>query len=95
MMHFRNIVGLMLPWLLRVHAQSLQCASLAGGCDGGAVHESALKSAIARFETSKIYGGRRDTFSSSLVEGALAEIAYSCHDGSIPPALAGSSVQSL
>src|SRR2546421_9847019 len=97
MMHFHHIVFLILPTLLRLNAQKLQCASLAGGCDRGGTHESTLRSAIARFEVGRIYGGGDVPilFSSSLDAETLAQISYSCSDGSVPPALVGSSVRSL
>ena len=77
-------------------AQILQCATFVDGCDAGSAYEAAVTAAIARFDTTKVYGGRLDTFASSLSSGALASVSYSCLDTSaVPPLLAGSSVQSL
>lgn len=99
MMHFHNVVFLILPILLQLNAQTIQCNSLAGGCDNGTAHNAALRSAIANFEIGKVYGGGDVPilFSSSLdVDGtSLAQISYSCLDGSVPPTLAGSSIQSM
>lgn len=77
------------------NAQKVTCTSLAGGCDGGTAHQSAVESAIARFEVDMLYGGDAPiVFSSALDTDSLAGISYTCLDGSNPPQLNGSAIQS-
>jgi hypothetical protein len=81
----------------KVTAQLLsdvRCASLPGGCDSGNTFEPALYKAIQRFEGNKLYGGGKEpiVFASALVDGALAQVSYSCIDGSIPPKMDGASI---
>lgn len=76
-------------------AQELHCASIADGCRAGVTHDSAIKSALARFSIDQTYGGGKDpiVFSSFLNGDSLAQIAYSCRDGAIPPSINGSTAQ--
>ena len=85
------------PWS-PVNAQTAQCSTLAGGCDGGKSHDTALKAAIAKFNDTKIYGGGVTypvVFSSSNSGSSLASVSYSCTDGSIPPPLTGASAKTM
>ncbi|KAK4206000.1 hypothetical protein QBC37DRAFT_381506 [Rhypophila decipiens] len=84
-MHLPRAFGLVLSLAAgHVYAQTLQCATVPKGCDEGNTHEAVLRAAIARFNTSSIYGGRLDTFASAANEvGTLAQISYSCNDGSV------------
>jgi hypothetical protein len=95
-MHFHPVIFIILLTLLQLNAQTIQCNTFAGGCSDGTVHDAALSSAIANFQVGKIYGGGSIpiVFSSVLNGTNLAQIAYSCLDGSIPPAITGSSAQS-
>jgi hypothetical protein len=79
-----------------VHAQAAQCSSLAGGCDQGTAGLAALQNAISSFQDGFAYGGGEPiVFSSSVSNGVLAQIAYSCENGSVPPVLAGSTIRTL
>ncbi|KAL0937228.1 WSC-domain-containing protein [Colletotrichum truncatum] len=82
--------------LLRgVDCQSVQCATVADGCDGGSRNQAGIESAIARFQDGQIYGGNdRIVMSSAESGGALAMITYLCNDGSVPPSLEGSAIRS-
>ncbi len=79
------------------HAQDARCNTVAGGCDNGKAGQAALQGALSAFQDGLIYGGGRDTvvFSSSVSNGVLGQIAYSCRDGSVPPALAGENIRTL
>lgn len=81
----------------KVAAQQAQCATLADGCSAGTAHDAALRSALARFEPDSFYGVGSDpvVFSSFLQGNTLAQIAYSCRDGSRPPPLTGSAIRTL
>ncbi|KAK4446244.1 hypothetical protein QBC34DRAFT_411784 [Podospora aff. communis PSN243] len=77
-------------------SQTLRCATVPEGCDAGPAHQDTLQRAIQRFSTNAVYGGRPDVFASSLSQtGTLAQISYSCSDGSVPPPLLGSTAQAL
>lgn len=80
---------------LTVRGQTLKCNSIAGGCDQGKANEAALRGAIARFDRSKGYGDEDNIFSTFLSGGALAQISYTCQDGSSSPVIDGSQAQSL
>ncbi|KAI1085479.1 WSC-domain-containing protein [Whalleya microplaca] len=78
-----------------LEAQDAQCATVADGCDGGSSNESGIRSAIARFEDGKVYGGGDPIVMSSAFNGdALAMVTYLCNDESIPPKLEGSVIRS-
>ncbi len=51
-----------------VAAQQLQCNFADGGCNKGSKYDSTVRSAAAKFDTTKLYGGTDDTviFSSTL-----------------------------
>ncbi|KAG4436972.1 hypothetical protein IFR05_007542 [Cadophora sp. M221] len=96
-MHLHYACFLLLLSLLHCgNAQTVQCGTLGGGCSDGNAHDAGLRGAIASFQSSKVYGGGSVpiVFSSSLSGTSLVQIAYSCLDGSIPPPISGSSVQS-
>jgi hypothetical protein len=80
-----------------VAAQQLQCNFANGGCNKGAKYDSTVRSAAAKFDTSKLYGGTDDAviFSSALDSTGtiIAGISYSCTDGSKPPAVYGSVIK--
>jgi hypothetical protein len=58
------------------HAQTAQCASLAGGCDQGTAGLAALQNAISSFQDDFAYGNSEPiVFSSSVSGGVLAQIA--------------------
>ncbi|KAK0622800.1 hypothetical protein B0T14DRAFT_601476 [Immersiella caudata] len=77
-------------------SQTLQCATVPEGCDAGPAYEETLQRAIQRFSTNSVYGGRPGVFASSISQtGTLAQISYSCNDGSVPPPLLGSTAQDL
>jgi hypothetical protein len=80
-----------------INAQQAQCVTLQGGCDQGVKGATALKDAISVFEPGFLYGGGASTtvFSSSVFNDTLAQISYSCLDGSVPPPADGSSIQIL
>ncbi|KAI0006359.1 WSC-domain-containing protein [Xylariaceae sp. FL0662B] len=78
-----------------LEAQSAQCATVADGCDNGSSNEAGIRSAIARFQDGKVYGGSDAIVMSSAIEGdALAMVTYLCNDGSTPPKVEGSVVRS-
>ncbi|KAH7323511.1 hypothetical protein BKA65DRAFT_540182 [Rhexocercosporidium sp. MPI-PUGE-AT-0058] len=96
-MHQHYTCFLLLLSLVRCsNAQTVQCGTLGGGCSDGNAHDAGLRGAIASFQSSKVYGGGSVpiVFSSSLSGTSLVQIAYSCLDGSVPPPISGSSVQS-
>jgi hypothetical protein len=94
-MFIRYVFAVTALSLLESYAQSLKCASVAGGCDEGADHTSVIKDAIARFLPDQVYGGNSDSvFSSALDDTSLAAISFSCQDGSVLPKVAGSFIQS-
>lgn len=95
-MNLLYIYFLFFALTLRIDAQELRCSSLANGCSDGATHDTVLRNALARFSPGQIYGGGKDSiiFSSFQDGDTLAQVAYSCMDGSTPPELDGSSVQS-
>jgi len=80
-----------------VAAQQLQCNYANGGCNKGATYDSTVRSAAAKFDTGKLYGGTDETviFSSTLDSTGtiIAGISYSCTDGSKPPAVYGSVIK--
>ncbi|KAK4226037.1 hypothetical protein QBC38DRAFT_529662 [Podospora fimiseda] len=79
-----------------VSSQNVECITLSEGCDAGPLHETVLQAAIDRFEEDAIYGGRQGVFSSSINEaGTLAQIAYTCQDGSVPPPITGATARDL
>jgi len=79
-----------------VCTQTLQCVTVPAGCDAGTAHEETLQKAIQRFSPNAVYGGRVGVFASSISQtGTLAQISYSCTDGSVPPPLLGSTAQAL
>ncbi|EPS45691.1 hypothetical protein H072_311 [Dactylellina haptotyla CBS 200.50] len=79
----------------RFNAQSVQCVTLADGCDAGANNEAALSSAISKFQNGMLYGGSDPiVFSSALQGSVLGIVSYTCNDGSIPPRLEGSVIRS-
>ncbi len=85
-------------WLARIiTAQQLQCTFADGGCNKGSKYDSSVRSAAAKFGTTKLYGGTDDTviFSSTLDSTGtiIAGISYSCTDGSKPPAVYGSVIK--
>ncbi len=70
----------------------MTCSTLAGGCDGGKAGQAALQNAISAFQEDLVYGGLDNiVFSSAGSDGVLAQVAYSCRDGSVPPGLTGES----
>ena len=78
-----------------LNAQSVQCSTVADGCDASAAYDSGVQSAIARFEDGKLYGGGDPVVWSSALSGStLAMVSYSCKDGSTPPGLEGSVIRS-
>lgn len=86
--------GLGLLALRSVHGQTVQCSTLADGCDAGGTYESGIRFAINRFENGKLYGGSDPVVMSSATSGnALAMVAYTCKDGSLPPLLEGSVIR--
>ena len=74
-----------------------QCTTVAGGCDQGTAGQAALQNAISAFQPGILYGGGQDKiiFSSSTTKDILASVAYTCQDGSVPPALAGDVIRSV
>ncbi|KAF3206934.1 hypothetical protein TWF106_000541 [Orbilia oligospora] len=54
---FMALSGLLLLNCPRFNAQSVQCATVAGGCNAGSVSEAAVTNAIDRFQTGLFYGG--------------------------------------
>ncbi|KAH7310837.1 peptidase S8/S53 domain-containing protein [Stachybotrys elegans] len=88
------LLFVVLPWATR--AQDVQCATVADGCDAGSRYESGVRRAISRFERGTLYGGHDSVImSSALQDDGLAMISYTCLDGSAPPPLEGSAMQSL
>ncbi|KAK6526085.1 hypothetical protein TWF281_011123 [Arthrobotrys megalospora] len=81
-----------------INGQSVQCITVADGCDAGSVNEEAVTNAIARFQNGFLYGGGSEpvVFSSALRTGgtALAMLSYTCNDKSPPPRLEGSVIRS-
>ncbi len=89
-------VLLALPW--HSQAQAVHCITLAGGCDTGKAGQAALQKATIQFGDGQVYGGPEAeaiVFSTSATDDALAQISYSCNDGSVPPALAGGAIREL
>ncbi len=101
MSRFPNLNRFVSVLLLSWQAASAQqlgaaaCLNLAGGCDAGKRHDAALQKAIGRFDGGLLYGGTSDTiiFSSALDGSALAQVAYSCNSGAVPPAVNGSLIR--
>ncbi|EPS45732.1 hypothetical protein H072_196 [Dactylellina haptotyla CBS 200.50] len=77
-----------------LNAQSVQCATVADGCDAGGANEAAVASAIARFQDGLVYGGGDIVLSSAFSGDNLAMITYMCQDGGSPPKLEGSFIRS-
>ena len=73
---------------------AMTCRTLPNGCDKGQTHRNALFQALARFDATQFYGGFGDNiiFASALDNGALAQISYSCMDGTVPPTLDGATI---
>ncbi|KAK6337153.1 hypothetical protein TWF718_009937 [Orbilia javanica] len=80
-----------------LNGQTVQCVTVADGCDSGNLHEDAIINAIDRFQTGLLYGGGSEPviFSSALKSGgtALAMLSYTCSDRSPPPRLEGSAIR--
>ncbi|KAI9770050.1 MAG: hypothetical protein M1839_003278 [Geoglossum umbratile] len=93
-MHLLWLVFFLL-FALSARAQTLKCNSVPGGCDQGKANDAALRGAVARFDTSKGYGGQSNIFSTFLSGNALAQISYTCQGGSNSPVIDGSQAQSL
>ncbi len=94
---YSALLAVPLVFRAQCQAQAAGCASLAGGCDGGKVGQTALQKAISAFQADLAYGGGLDTvvFSSASLDGVLAQVSYSCRDGSVPPQLTGDVIQRL
>ncbi|KZL65202.1 WSC-domain-containing protein, partial [Colletotrichum tofieldiae] len=82
-------------WLPGLNSQSVQCVTVADGCNSGSRNQAGIESAIARFQDGMIYGGSDSiVMSSAPFGGSLAMITYLCNDGSVPPKLEGSVIRS-
>lgn len=93
---FHRVVLIGLLLLLGVNPQQHECITLEGGCDQGRAYEFAVRAAIGRFDGGLLYGddGEPVIFSTYLLDGTLAQISYTCREGSIPPPLYGFVIQS-
>ena len=85
----------LLLFAFHTSAQTLQCVSGIGGCSQGKANQAALQGAIDKFDTSRGYGGQSNIFSSFYSGDTLAQIAYTCQDGSDIPVVSGLEVQKL
>ncbi|KAF3090160.1 hypothetical protein TWF102_009377 [Orbilia oligospora] len=92
---FTVLSGLVLSNFPRLNAQSVQCATVAEGCNAGSVSEAAVTNAIDRFRTGLFYGGGDESIilSSASNGNNVAMITYLCNDRSPPPRLEGSVIR--
>ncbi|KAF3244464.1 hypothetical protein TWF192_007758 [Orbilia oligospora] len=93
-MRFSGVVLTLIGFLPGLNAQTVQCVTVADGCDAGGANEAAVASAIARFQDGLVYGGGDIVLSSALSGDTLAMITYMCEDESAPPMLEGSFIRS-
>ncbi|KAK6522472.1 hypothetical protein TWF281_003033 [Arthrobotrys megalospora] len=93
-MWFSGALLALMGFLPGLNAQTVQCVTVADGCDAGGANEAAVASAIARFQDGLVYGGGDIVLSSALSGDTLAMITYMCNDGSAPPKLEGSFIRS-
>jgi hypothetical protein len=93
-MHSQAIFSITVAMALGANAQTLQCNTVAGGCDQGTAHRNALAGAVARFDPAKFYGGTENIFATYLDGTALAQIAYTCSNGNQSPVISGADVRS-
>jgi hypothetical protein len=92
----RHTVLALVVALSHFTAAQVQCNTLPEGCDMRDAGEESLRGAIAKFQRGFLYGGSEDiVFSSSNLNGILAQVAYTCNDGSLPEPIDGGLIREL